>query len=274
MNAFAKLKTASKDTGVEEDFMGGGGVLDTDIYNVKIKTAYIGKASSSEAKNITLLMDYKGREVRSQIWVSNKKGEVTYQDKTSKEDKNLPGFNQINSLCLLVAGKSLGEMDIEELTVKLYDYESKKEIPQAVECLTALHGEMVNIALQRQTVDKTAKNDATGDYEATGETRDQNEVVKFFAADKLVTISEVAEFIKSLGGNFDDEVENGNLLKAISKMSDEAGNYADKWLERNKGQTYDKSTGKKAEGKAFAGKATNTNGGGGTEKKKSSLFDD
>ena len=273
MNAFAKLKTASNDTGVEEDFMGGGGVLDTDIYNVKIKTAYIGKASSSEAKNITLLMDYKGREVRSQIWVSNKKGEVTYKDKTSKEDKNLPGFNQINSLCLLVAGKSLGEMDIEELTVKLYDYESKKEIPQAVECLTALHGEMVNIALQRQTVDKTAKNDATGEYDATGETRDQNEVVKFFAADKLVTISEVAEFIKSLGGNFDDEVENGNLLKAISKMSDEAGNYADKWLERNKGQTYDKSTGKKAEGKAFSG-TTAANANKVVGQKKSSLFDD
>jgi len=271
-NAFAKLKTASNDSGVEEDFMGGGGVLDTDIYNVKIKTAFIGKASSSEAKNVTLLMDYKGREVRSQIWVSNKAGEVTYKDKTSKEDKNLPGFNQINSLCLLVTGKPLGEQDVEELTVKLYDFETKKEIPQAVDCLTALHGEMVNIALQRQTVDKTAKNDATGGYDPTGETRDQNEVVKFFAADKLVTISEVAEFIKSLGGNFDDEVENGKLLKAISKMGDEAGNYADKWLERNKGQTYDKSTGKKGEGKAFAGKAANTNGE--TQKKKSSLFDD
>lgn len=273
MNAFANMKTASTDTGVEEDFMGGGGVLDTDIYNVKIKTAYIGKASSSEAKNVTLLMDYKGREIRSQIWVSNKKGEVTYKDKTSKEDKNLPGFNQINSLCLLVAGKTLGDMDVEELTVKLYDYDAKKELPQAVDCLTALHGEMVNIALQRQTVDKTAKNDATGEYDATGETRDQNEVVKFFAADKLVTISEVAEFIKGLGGNFDDEVENGKLLKAISKMGDEAGNYADKWLERNKGQTYDKSTGKKAEGKAFAGKAANTNDAAGS-KKKTSLFDD
>jgi len=272
-NVFAGKKTAQADTGVEEDFMGGGGVLDTDIYNVKIKTAFIGKASSSEAKNVTLLMDYKGREIRSQIWVSNRNGDVTYKDKTSKEEKNLPGFNQINSLCLLVAGKALGEMDVEELTVKLYDFESKKEIPQAVNCLTALHGEMVNIALQRQTVDKTAKNDATGEYDATGETRDQNEVVKFFAAEKLVTISEVSEFIKGLGGNFDDEVENGNLLKAISKMSDEAGNYADKWLERNKGQTYDKSSGKKAEGKAFAGKAANTNGGT-EQKKKSSLFDD
>ena len=36
----------------------------------------------------------------------------------------------------------------------------------------------------------------------------------------------------------------GHLLKAIRKVPDENGNYADKWLERNKGQTYDKSTGK------------------------------
>ena len=270
-NAFAGKKTASANVEVEEDFMGGGGVLDTDIYQVKIKTAYIGKAASSEAKNVTLLMDYKGREIRSQIWVSNRNGDVTYKDKQTKEDKNLPGFNQINSLCLLVAGKPLGEMDVEELTVKLYDYETKKEIPQAVQCLTELHGEMVSIALQRQTVDKTAKNDATGEYDPTGEVRDQNEVVKFFAAEKLVTISEVAEFIKGLGGNFDDEVSNGNVLKAINKMGDEQGNYADKWLDRNKGQVYDKSSGKKAEGKAFVGASGKS---ADTAKKKASLFDD
>lgn len=272
-NAFAGKKTATAKVEVEEDFMGGGGVMDTDIYKAKIKTAYIGKAANSKAQNVTLLLDVNGREVRSQIWVSNKAGEVTYKDKQTKEDKNLPGFNQINSLCLLVAGKPLGEMDVEELTVKLYDYDAKKEVPQAVDCFTELHGEYINIALQRQIVDKTAKNDATGEYDPTGETRDQNEVVKFFAADKLVTISEAAEFIKSLGENFDDTVENGHLLKAISKMSDEAGNYADKWLERNKGQTYDKSTGKKAEGKAFKGNAANTNGDV-EKKRKSSLFDD
>ena len=269
-NEFAGKKTAAKDSGVEEDFMGGGGVLDTDIYHCKIKTAIISKAGSSLAKNVTLLLDYKGREIRQQIWVSNRDGDVTYKDKQTKEDKNLPGFNQINSLCLLVAGKSLGDMDVEELTVRLYDFESKKEIPQAVNCLTALHGEMVNIALQRQTVDKTKLNETTKQYDATGEVRDQNEIIKFFAADKLVTISEVAEFIKGLGGNFDDEVSNGNVLKAINKMGDEQGNYADKWLDRNKGEVYDKSSGKKTEGKSFAGKTSNDS----DSKKKSSLFDD
>ena len=160
-------------------------------------------------------------------------------------------------------------MDVEELTVKLYDFEAKKELPQAVDCFTALHGEEVMVAMQRQTVDKQVKNDTTGVYENTGEVRDQNEVVKFFANGPTVTISEVAEFVKSLGGDFDDVINDGDVLKAISRMDADAGVYAEKWLERNKGQTYDKSSGKSAAGKPFSGGAS----AGGASKAKSSLFD-
>jgi hypothetical protein len=269
-NVFAGKKIA-KET-IDEDYVPSGGIFDSDIYQAKIKTAYIGKAQSSEARNVTLLLDINGKELRSQTWVSNKAGEVTYKDKNSGEIKNLPGYNQMNSLALLIAGKNLGDLDTEELVVKIYDFDAKKELPQSVTCFTELHGETVNVAVQRQTVDKTAKNDATGDYDATGETRDQNEIVKFFAADKLVTISEVAEFIKGLGESFDDVVDNGHLLKAIRKVPEENGLFADKWLTRNKGQTYDKSTGKKAVGKSFesVGKSSSESG----KAKASSLFDD
>jgi len=261
-------KTTAKEK-VEDDFLAGSGILDTDMYLAKIKTAYIGKAASSEARNVTLLLDINGREYRSQIWVSNRAGEVTYKDKKTDEDKNLPGFNQVNSLCLLVAGQEMGAMDVEELTVKLYDFESKRELPQAVDCFTALHGEDVMVAMQRQTVDKQAKNDATGAYENTGEVRDQNEVVKFFANGPTVTISEVAEFVKSLGGDFDDVINDGDVLKAITRMDADAGAYAEKWLERNKGQTYNKSSGKKAAGSPFSGGS----GSSDKPKKSTSLFD-
>lgn len=269
-NIFAGKKSAAADK-VEEDFMGGGGALDTDIYTATIKTAYIGKASASEARNVTLLLDVNGREVRQQIWVSNRNGDVTYKDRKTGEDKNLPGFNQINSLCMLVCSKEMGDMDVEELTVKLYDFDAKKELPQAVDCFSELHGEKVQIALQRQTVDKTALDQNTGKYEPTGETRDINEIVKFFPEDKLVTISDVAEFIRGLGGNFDDVLEAGEIGKAIANMDESASNYAEKWLDRNKGQTYDKSTGKgSSEGKSFKGGS----GGEGKAKAKTSLFDD
>jgi hypothetical protein len=269
-NIFSGKKSV-KNEKVEDDYLGGGGVLPTDIYQGKIKVAYMQKAANSNAMSIVLLVDVNGKELRSQTWVSNRNGDVTYKDKKTGEEKNLPGFNQMNSLFMLILGKELGDADVEELTVKLYDFEAKKELPQSVECFSELHGEAVTIAVQEQIVDKTEKNDSTGDYEPTGETRNVNEIIKFFAADKMVTISEVAEFIKSLGGNFDEVLADGDLLKAISKMDDEAGNYADKWLEKNKGQPYDKSTGKKAEGKSFGG-GSGLSGGG--SKSKASLFDD
>lgn len=263
-------KTIAKEK-IEDDYLAGSGILESDLYLATIKTAFIGKAAGSDARNVTLLMDINGKEYRQHIWVSNKQGEVTYKDKKNGDMKNLPGFNQVNALCLLVSGQEMGAMDVEELTVKLYDFEAKKELPQAVDCFTALHGEEVMIAMQRQTVDKTAKNESTGVYETTGEVKDVNEIVKFFAVSPVVTISEVAEFVKSLGGDFDDVVNDGDVLKAITRMDADAGAYAEKWLERNKGQVWNRSSGKKANGTPFSGGSDKS--GGKKETKKTSLFD-
>ena len=273
-NIFAKKKPAAK-AEVEDDYVGGGGTLETDIYPAEIKYAYIGKAANSDARNLTLCLKVNGLDITRQIWMTNRDGEVTYQDKKTKEVKNLPGFNQVNGLCMLLVSKEVGNMDVEEKTLSLYDYESKKEVPQAVDCFVELHGLKLQVAIQKQTVDKTEKNESTGEYESTGETRDTNEFIKFFPEDRLVTISEVAHFIKSLGGDFEDVLNDGDLGKAISKMTED-GDYATKWLEKNRGETWDRSTGKK-EGKAFGGgksSAAKSSGGGSSDKKaKSSLFD-
>jgi hypothetical protein len=269
-NIFAKAKPAAK-AEVEDDFLGGGGVLETDIYPATIKYAYIGKAQNSDARNLTLCLKVGNLELVRQIWMTNKNGDVTYQDKKTKETKNLPGFNQVNGLCMLLTSKEVGQMDVEEKVLSIYDYESKKEVPQACQCFVELHGQNIQVAIQKQIVDKTEKNEATGEYEPTGETRETNEFIKFFPEDRLVTISEVAHFVKSLGGDFEEVLNDGDLGKAISKMEAD-GDYATKWLEKNSGQTYDRSTGKK-EGKAFSG--GKSSGGGSSEKKqKSSLFDD
>jgi hypothetical protein len=292
-NIFAGKKAASNDK-VETDFVGGGGLFETDIYKAVIKTAYTGKAANSEARNVTLLLDVNGREVRQQIWVSNRKGELTYKGKDSKNnvvEKNLPGFNMVNSLCMLVCSKELGQMDVEELTVKLYDFDAKKELPQAVDCFVELHGETISIALQKQVIDKTALNASSGNYEPTGETRTINEVIKFFPEDKLVTISEVAEFIKNtvrksedflkastsdqnemLSNCFDEVLNDGDLTKAISAMDDSGDDtYAAKWLKSNQGKTYTKAKGGgKGEGKSF----TRKNNSSDTTKKTTQLFSD
>lgn len=269
-NIFANAKPAVQ-AQVEEDYLGSGGVLETDIYPAEIKYAYIGKAANSDARSLNLCIKVNNLEIARQIWMTNKAGDVTYKDKKTGETKNLPGFNQVNGLCMLLASKEVGDMDVEEKTLNLYDYESQREVPQAVDCFTELHGKKLQVAVQKQIVDKTEKNESTGDYEPTGETRMTNEFIKFFPEDRLVTISEVAHFVKSLGGDFEEVLKDGHLEKAINKM-EEDGDYAAKWLEKNRGETYDRSTGKR-EGKAFSGgKASDS---GSSEKKaKSSLFDD
>lgn len=267
-NIFANKKGVKSEK-VEEDYLGGGGVLDTDIYPAVIKYAYIGKAANSDARNLTLCLKVNGsHEVTQTIWMTNRNGDVTYKDKKTGEEKNLPGYNQVNSLAMILLSREIGELDVEEKTLNLYDFDAKKELPQAVDCFVELHGVELQVAIQRQTVDKTQKNESTGEYEPTGETRDQNEFVKFFPAERLVTISEVAHFVKSLGGDFDEVLGDGELGKAIARM-EEDGDYATKWLDKNRGQTWDKSKGK-SEGKSFKGGSS----GGGEKKQKSSLFDD
>ena len=267
-NIFANKKGVKSEK-VEEDYIGGGGVLDTDIYPGVIKYAYIGKSQRSEARSLNLCIMVNGnKEVTRQIWMTNGQGDVTYKDKKTGEEKNLPGYNQVNSLAMLLLSQEIGDLDVEEKTLNLYDFDAKKELPQAVDCFVDLHGLELQVAIQRQTVDKTQKNESTANYEPTGETRDENEFVKFFPAERLVTISEVARFVESLGGDFDEVLSDGEIGKAISNMEGD-GDYATKWLEKNRGQTWDRSKGK-SEGKAFGGGKS----GGDGAKKKSSLFDD
>ena len=282
-NIFAGAKTAKDDAGIDDDYIRSGGAVETDIYEGTIKAMFNRGSTKSKAMSIIVMLDVAGREVTSQTWVTNSDGGVTYKDKKDGDKpKNLPGFNQMNTLALLVTGKSLGELAMEERTLKLWDATAKTEVNQVVDCYVDLHGEKVQVAIQKQIVDKEKLVEGSNPprYEPTGETREVNEVVKYFPAEKLVTISEVAHYVKSIGESFDDLVEAGKLLRVISKTPEEAGTYAEKWLKQNKGQTWNRSKaggsgGSKGEGQSFGGNKSSGDGESGASKKKaSSLFDD
>lgn len=274
-NPFANVETASEDSIVEKDFVGGGGTIPTNLYDGVIKAAYIQESQStgSKAKMVNFIVVIDGKEVRQRITVNNREGKVTYKDKNSGKLKNLPGFSQVNSVCMLIAGKELQNMDVESKTLNLYDHSAGKEVPQSVPCLVELHGEAVGVAIQEQIVDKQKRQD-DGTYENTGETRKENEIVKFFAPDTFVTLSEVENMISGMGGDFKEVLNDGDLLKGVGRMTREQGLWADNWRDSFAGkEPLDKSTGAKAgSGKDFGSKAKS--GGGDGAKAKTNLFDD
>lgn len=167
--------------------------LESGIYAATVTSAYIKKADSGAmALELTMKTDT-DREIRQTLWMTSgtAKGLKNYYTDKSGEKKYLPGFTAANNLTLLTVGQEIGTMDTEVKVVSLYSRDAKAEVPTKVDMLMDLLNKEVLVGLLKQTVDKTAKNESTGIYEATGETRDENEVDKFFRAKDRLTTAEI-----------------------------------------------------------------------------------
>lgn len=184
------LSTLTTDSTIadERDSLGSGGVLESGIYDSKITLAYVQKASSGALGLNLRLKTTTGQEIRQTLWMTSgtAKGGKNYYEKDGQKNY-LPGFLMANALALLTLGKEISAVDTEQKVVNVYSPEAKAEVPTKVDMLVDLLGKEIYAAVIKQTVDKTQKNDAN-EYVPTGETRDENEVDKFFRhSDKLTT---------------------------------------------------------------------------------------
>lgn len=206
-----------KSDGLEEsqDRLGGFRPLETDIYTGKIKALYAGK-SDGGAASLTLIADFGGTEFRETFWVTNKKGENFFLNKDDKTKKvPLPGFTIADDLCLIATGSPLSEAVFEERTIKLYDYEAKKELPKGVDMLVAAIGQPISLGILKVLENK---NEKVGDeYVPTAETREINVTDKVYHPEQKLTVAE-------------------------ARQGQTEAKFWDSWLERNKGQTRDKRT--------------------------------
>ena len=197
----------------EERDIISGQKLDTDIYAAKLKMVYVDK-SKSGAANINFMLDVNGQNYNETVYVTNKSGQNTYTCKKTGKKKLLPGFQQVNTVCKLLLNKEISAAVLEEKMINIYDYELSKEVPMKRQVLTELIGENAHVAIQKVLQNKQVKADS-GDYvnDPTGETRETNEIVKWFNADKQ-TLPEFAE--------------------------ESEAKFFQKWLDANKGKVKDK----------------------------------
>jgi hypothetical protein len=175
----------------ETDSVGNGGPLESGLYLCTVAMAYLSKASSGALGLVLTLKTDAGKEFRQTLWMTSgtAKGGKNYYEKDG-EKRYLPGFNHANSLALLTCGKEISQMETETKVVNIYSAEAKSEVPTKVEVPMDLLNKEILVGLLKQTVDKTKKNDA-GVYEATGETRDENDIDKLFRAKDRMTTAEI-----------------------------------------------------------------------------------
>lgn len=251
MSLLGGLKT-EEDVQGEKDSLGGGGVLDSNIYPTRVDLAYVDKSKGGALALNLHLVTPDGKNHRETLWIASgdAKGNKPYYQDQQGNKKFLPGYIVADSLAQITLNKSIADLDTEEKTVKLHDWEAKKELPKKVQVITELLGQEVYAGIVKETVDKKV-NDGNGNYVATGETRDQNVIDKFFSAENKLTLPEM-------------------------KAKEESPVFFDKWLEKNKDQTRDR-TDKDAPKSAGPGKTTSggtgaANTGGESKAPSKSLF--
>jgi len=217
MSLFDNLKT-DKSIEAEKDTLGGGGVLPTDAYDMVIDMAYVHMSKGGAMAIVLATKSQEGRNLKQTIYVSsgNAKGNKNYYMDKQGTKKYLPGFNIMNGIVQLTLDKDLGDIEPEERTISIYDFDAKKEKPTKAQVLTELIGQRIILGVQEQKVDKNIK-DGNDNYVPSGETRMENEIVKVFQADTDLTVAE-------------------------AKAGETEGKFKDKWVEKNQGKVRDKST--------------------------------
>ena len=229
MNMLANL-TTDETIAEERDSLGGGGVLESGLYDTTISMAYLTKSAKGAIGMVLRLKTADDREIRQTIYMTSgtDKGCKNYYEKDGKK-QYLPGFNLANGMCLLTVGKEVSQMETETKVVPVYSPEVRAEVPTKVEVFMDLLGKEITVGLIKQVVDKTVKNDQTNTYEPTGETREENEIDKLFRAKDKLTVAEIrAEaqepgFYKSWGSKW-----TGNTKNRAKGVSGTPG--APKWI--------------------------------------------
>ena len=187
------LSTLTSDASIanEKDSVGGGGVLDSGLYPATVTLAYVQKSEGGALGLVLQAKTNQGRDIRQTLWMTSgtTKGCKNYYEKDGVKNY-LPGYVAANALALLTTGKEISELDTETKVVNVYNKDAKAEVPTKVEAIVDLMGQEILIGVIKQTVDKTQKTDA-GTYVPTGETRDENEIDKFFRASDRKTTAEI-----------------------------------------------------------------------------------
>ncbi len=174
---------------VQADSLGGFATLPHNVYANKVKMAYLDTSSKGticiKFEFETTKEDGQKQSIKESVWISHAGGAF------EKDGKPAFGLGKAETIFMLATGKGIHDQTLEKKMVKVY--EDRKEQHREKEVFTDIIGADIAIGILDTIVDKQAKNNQTNKYEATGETRNQNELHTYFDADTLKTVNEKKE---------------------------------------------------------------------------------
>jgi hypothetical protein len=163
------------------------------VYPMKIKAAYMSTGATGSLSVKFVCETPEGREFNTAqcIQSGDAKGNKAYFVSGGKKVM-LPGWRIVHDILGLTAGIEMDDLDTEEKTIKIYDYDVKKEVATEVDMITDLIGEAVYMGIQevrkiKQVEGDNGWEDTKGDDLAVAI---NNEVDKVFSIEDKSTLAE------------------------------------------------------------------------------------
>jgi hypothetical protein len=210
----------------------GSYLLDTGVYDMICKLAYKSESrGGATAINFRFETPDGSKSHRETIYVTSgraKGQKPTYTDRKTGEERPLPGFTAANEISLALTGKKLGQLQTEEKTVKLWNYDAGEEVPTpGTEVIMEMVGKPCKLGIILKRENKNVNN-GTQDapkWEPGPDMREFNEINKAFNADGLTSTEVKAgegngEFLERWQARFpSDYVDEKNWNPALAEQA-------------------------------------------------------
>lgn len=187
-NPFANLSTEG--LAERKDVVGGFSLPESGIYHSIIKAMYLGQSSTSQARSVTIIfVPENGSEQSVTVWVTNRDGK-----NHDKNNRMLPGYELIDDICIMVTGKGLNSQAMRTVELELMDWEDRQRKMMAKTIFADIVDKPIYFAVQKSIVDRNKK-DGSGNYVATGETREEIQIQKAYHYPTKSTLREAQKKI-------------------------------------------------------------------------------
>jgi len=176
----------------EKDVLGGSkfSVWNTGVYDVIIDSVYLDEAKSGAYSMNFVFKTEDGKELSDTLYVTSgkDKGQLNYfVDKEGKK-RYLPGYAIANAIAFVTTGKELADLEPEKKIVEVYNYDLKKKVPTEKFVYMDLIGKPLKLGVIKVKEFKRVKDEATGSYVDSDETKELNEINKIFSKDGLTMV--------------------------------------------------------------------------------------
>lgn len=218
---FQNLTTDGLEVNKVDTLGGGRQILESDIYDGVIKQAYADKYASG-AMFVALTVDINGTDYEERLLLTNSKGENFFVRNNKKSP--MPGFTIMEHICLATIGSTLSQVATEPKVLQAWDSDARAMTNQSKEVLVDLIGQPITLAIQKIRKNKQEKAD-DGKWVDINEPIEENEITHVFNTEYKITV-----------------------LEANNGVSEPT--FYNAWLDKRKGQTYDRFKEVKTQGTA------------------------